>query len=441
MGSRRRRDVLALGMVGGNSSSVPWYLSGGITLSNCVAVYQPVGAANLAASYINLVAPGTNNAAEGVAPIFSAETGWTFNGTTQYLKTGILPNANYSIYIETSRNLSVARANLIGETDNVVGGIGIESPGVTATKTRFVFGTVASAVEVTPNVVTGTLALTPSAQYINGAKVGTTAANWTGVTTKEIYIGAKNLNDTGILLPTSVRILRIAIYNIALTDAQVLALHASRLPNRFETVFFGDSITLGTGASDAAHQWTNLVIASKGYVNTINAGIGATILQNTVQNSVDTIGGAAVNNGRDTYSTRVLNHYPKRVFIHYGINDLRLNDVAITSANYGNDLGEIVDGIIAAGTSPQNIIIGSPSYCIPSEYSSFVSPFDGGSTEIHQSYVAQCAAIAAAKGTRYADVYQWMIDHGGDTLLPGTNTVHPNDAGHAAIANAFLSVL
>jgi len=65
-----------------------WWLSGGVSAANAVAVYQPIGAASLAASYVNLANPGTYNAAPGVAPTWASATGWTFNGTTQYLDIG-----------------------------------------------------------------------------------------------------------------------------------------------------------------------------------------------------------------------------------------------------------------------------------------------------------------------------------------------------------------
>ncbi len=69
-----------------------WYRAGGAPAP--IAAYQPKGAASLAASYINLANPGTNNAAAGVAPTWDAANGWIFNGTSQYLTTGVtnIPN-------------------------------------------------------------------------------------------------------------------------------------------------------------------------------------------------------------------------------------------------------------------------------------------------------------------------------------------------------------
>jgi hypothetical protein len=75
------------------AAAVPWWLAGGVAAANAIAVYQPKGAADLAASYVNLANPGTYDAAPGTAPTFDAATGWTFNGSTQYLTTGVTNGA------------------------------------------------------------------------------------------------------------------------------------------------------------------------------------------------------------------------------------------------------------------------------------------------------------------------------------------------------------
>lgn len=85
----------ALATAGG---AAKWYLAGGVTP---IAAYQPKGSSSLAASYINLISPGTFDAAPGVAPTWDAVNGWTFNGSTQYLTTGIIPTTNqaYSMMV------------------------------------------------------------------------------------------------------------------------------------------------------------------------------------------------------------------------------------------------------------------------------------------------------------------------------------------------------
>lgn len=68
-----------------------WDLNG--TLTSCVAAYQPKGAADYAASKVNLANPGTYDLSDGVAPNWDTGTGWGFTGT-QYLE-----DTNYSPFI------------------------------------------------------------------------------------------------------------------------------------------------------------------------------------------------------------------------------------------------------------------------------------------------------------------------------------------------------
>lgn len=170
-----------------------------------------------------------------------------------------------------------------------------------------------------------------------------------------------------------------------------------------------------------------------------NSGVTSITTQNTVQNTVNVTGGAVANNMRDNCATKVSAYAPKNVILLVGLNDLRLNDAAFTVQNFQNDLGEMVDGIVAGGVSESNIVIGSPPYNTEASYAA-ASPWDGGSRSKHAAYTAACAAVASEKGTKYADVYQYMTDNGGDSLV-GVDGIHPNDAGHVAIAAAFLAVL
>jgi hypothetical protein len=81
----------------GGAALVPWYLAGGIPAANCVAAYAAIGAGSQALSYVNLANPGTYDLTAPVAaPTWDAGTGWKFNGTTQYLATGITPAAGWS---------------------------------------------------------------------------------------------------------------------------------------------------------------------------------------------------------------------------------------------------------------------------------------------------------------------------------------------------------
>jgi len=76
-----------------------WDLNG--TIKSCVAAYQPVGAADYAASKVNLLNPGTYNLSDGVAyPDWASATGWTFEkDKSEYLDTGITIVGGYTIIV------------------------------------------------------------------------------------------------------------------------------------------------------------------------------------------------------------------------------------------------------------------------------------------------------------------------------------------------------
>lgn len=72
-----------------------WWLAGGINAADCLAAFAAKGAASQAASYTNLANPGTHDlTVPSAAPTWNAATGWTFNGSTQYLRTTGVPPFN-----------------------------------------------------------------------------------------------------------------------------------------------------------------------------------------------------------------------------------------------------------------------------------------------------------------------------------------------------------
>lgn len=89
-----------------------WEVAG----KTCLVAYQPKGAASYAASLVNLANPGTDDATEGVAPSWDATDGWTFNGSTQYLNTGVGPGVvnAASVFIRYSDAGQGATPHLFG---------------------------------------------------------------------------------------------------------------------------------------------------------------------------------------------------------------------------------------------------------------------------------------------------------------------------------------
>lgn len=190
---------------------------------------------------------------------------------------------------------------------------------------------------------------------------------------------------------------------------------------------FGDSITQGTGASVAANRWANLVATSRNALLS-NQGISGTVTQNT---NLTTTGLPQTNNGRDRYISALLGaNSVDEVYLLYGVNDSYLKAVNQPSLNvteFSNDYQEIISGLLAAGIPATKITIGTPPY--------YTIVSNQASQEEHATAVR---ALAVANGIKFADVRQAMIDSGWGSLNSGDN-LHPNDAGHAVIANSMLS--
>lgn len=153
-----------------------------------VAAYRAIGAASLAASYVNLVNPGTNDAAPGVAPTFNTATGWTFNGSSTYLTTGIVPNSGWTFLIQYT-GLSGSNVYLFGTSNgtwpNARMGI-IHNDGGSTTRIENGGANSSGGLQTT-----GNLAAAGSTGYRNGANPESVPA-WSGTTPQAIFIGCRN---------------------------------------------------------------------------------------------------------------------------------------------------------------------------------------------------------------------------------------------------------
>lgn len=199
-----------------------WDNSGAI--SGCVAAYQPIGAADLAASYVNLQNPGTYNAAPGTAPTFATATGWTFNGSTQYLTTGgVVPAAGWSAIVRFSALGSPgSNAPVLGAGNNGAGNAFQIIPDASGGGSR-IYGYGTSFLSVPGTLDGGVMALVGGSNcYLNGSSDGATVGTFSGAG-QALYIGCRN-NGGSPDRYCPVTIEAIAIYNAALSGAEVATL-------------------------------------------------------------------------------------------------------------------------------------------------------------------------------------------------------------------------
>lgn len=166
-------------------ASTWWDLDGAIAC--CVAAYQPKGAANIAASYINLANPGVNNAAPGVAPAHNPATGWTFDGATTWLTTSYDANVNTCSLIVRVANCSLVSAGrcAIGDARNSL------SPGWFNAR-RYRNGNASILNVGVTNLAAGVMMVTPTEAFLNGASDGALATDGTNIA-GALLIGADGL--------------------------------------------------------------------------------------------------------------------------------------------------------------------------------------------------------------------------------------------------------
>lgn len=217
------RGVMGLGL--GRSSvgaaAEPWWLAGGVAAANAVAVYQPKGAASLAASYSNLANPGTYDAAPGVAPTLGAD-GWTFNGSSQYLTTGVTPATTaWSVLVRFSDGSG--NGQLFGNRQTgTVNGYHIHP---TYNNTTIYFRN-AGNYNQAGIVASGVVGIAGKTAYINGSSVGSISAVYSLVACP-IYIGASNDVNVAVNQYLNGKVFSFAIYDTTLTAPQVALISAA----------------------------------------------------------------------------------------------------------------------------------------------------------------------------------------------------------------------
>lgn len=199
----------------------------------------------------------------------------------------------------------------------------------------------------------------------------------------------------------------------------------TRLPAYSTINVFGDSIGAGTAASPIDNSFANLIATETGAALS-NQSISGTVLQNST---------GRANNGRDRYKS-ALTGANKRdaVFMAYGFNDARYIGApgVHTAIAYESDLEEVIYGLILAGYGRADIYVISPFYITDTGLVTGSTGFSGQSRAGYLEYVNAAEKVARSWAVKYIDIYDYMLNNGGASLISGDN-IHPNNAGHAAI--------
>lgn len=203
---------------------------------------------------------------------------------------------------------------------------------------------------------------------------------------------------------------------------------------------FGNSITAGSGASAPGRSWARILADRIGVTRLVNRGISATVLQN----SPDASGRPRAGNGFDRYREHLLGEdRSDTIAILYGFNDARYTaaPASFNHDGFRRDYAALVEGLLEAGYAGDAICLGSPPH-IPDRGFAVdgENGFAGQSRAEFQRYARTVELIAREAGTYYAPVNEWMGANGADNLVSADH-IHPNDVGHAVIAEAFADAL
>lgn len=198
---------------------------------------------------------------------------------------------------------------------------------------------------------------------------------------------------------------------------------------------FGDSITQAVHIPLPDDRWANRLAQRLG-ARLSNRGISGTVLQS----SLDASGQPRANNGHGRYVHDLLDTDRADVIaILYGTNDARYTaaPASFTLEAFARDYRDVLAGLLGAGYPPEAIVIGSPPYLPDQGFAVGAEDgFAGQSRPEFQSYVEAVKSIARETGTFYAPVNERTSAEGGDALIRDDH-VHPNEAGHAKIAEIF----
>jgi hypothetical protein len=176
----------------------------------CVGAYQAKGAASLAASYVNLANPGTNDLTAGTAPTFDTSTGWTFNAA-EWLVTGHYANK--------------ASTTVIIRFSNAASGVytmcGTDIHRLMPNRSNLVYY---GATTKSPGMTSGVLAIAGETGYRNGTSDGAVSiGNIQGV---PYFIGAQNQAGTAAAKWIG-KIQAMSIYTTILDATQIAEITAN----------------------------------------------------------------------------------------------------------------------------------------------------------------------------------------------------------------------
>lgn len=200
-----------------------WWNDNG-AIAGSVGAYDAIGAADLAASLVNLRNSGVNDLSPVVAPSWAYGTGWTFTGT-EYLDTGLIPasDGSWSAIVRVSGMSGSANRSPYGRSQaNRYFEI---LPCAVAFGSIYRNGDASDGITFITGRTDGVFGMGNGKGFYNGVDEGVTVSPGTGTSLLSVIIGGSN---SGSLQQAFVgNIQAIAFYNAALSDANFATISAA----------------------------------------------------------------------------------------------------------------------------------------------------------------------------------------------------------------------
>lgn len=200
--------------------------------------------------------------------------------------------------------------------------------------------------------------------------------------------------------------------------------------------FFGDSMTLGLGASTPENRWTSVLCKLKNWAE-VNHGT-----------SYETLIKASENTGHTSFFAKYPNAIltkdvnDKYIFIAYGANDCAFNFPDYTTDLFSTQMQTIITFANSKGWTNESIVVLCGYFENDNTWATTGNNYGGASFPTAATMTRYFSFIAAAQtvannnaGVHFVNPYNTYDASG---LADG---LHANDAGHAAIAAYVASLI
>jgi len=200
--------------------------------------------------------------------------------------------------------------------------------------------------------------------------------------------------------------------------------------------FFGDSYTVGSGASSTSKRWST-VLSNILVANEINHGVAGTTIQK--RTPVDYLNAPNMVDNVANIPTKTATK--AMLVFAFGLNDLGQTAPDYNIANFKIDYQFVLNNAFSKGWLPSQILVIPPYYIGATGYA-FYNILTGNPAPTqarHLSFIQAAKEVANLNNTMYFDIYQDQVKN--DINLLVGDGIHPNDLGHAYIAFDILKYL